>query len=282
MKYRLKRKSLNREIIFIFVTAEGIASYIALSHNGRYAPKILATIKTDVLEEPRGIMNRYLDNNDVKKPEIWVRGYMPELPVQQDLFGNDIVRTDKGALNKEGVFPNVGLSFNHKWICGEYEGYQTTRRRDCKGFITDARAKELSQLKFKRLYTTGTNQIQYGSIVPATSNISTNDIVVVPKSLNEKLNVQEFQIINWESVVPDQFDYDYKAQRYRFIPVSKQLDLLHKELKKRGVSVTESTIHIIPYCLEDEGVQYVKFLSSWDIKTITYVNSLYDFLDLKD
>jgi len=126
--YRLKRKSLDREISLLLLTTEGLASYIALSHNGTYAPKILTTIQTNVLEESEGLMNCYFDNDAVKKPDLWVRGFMPELPVRTGFFGEEVHRTDNHVLNSAGVFPKVGLSFNHRWVCGQFQEEDSNSR----------------------------------------------------------------------------------------------------------------------------------------------------------
>jgi hypothetical protein len=291
IQYRLKRKSINREIKFLFLTTEGLASYIALSHNGKYAPKIITTIQTNVLEESEGLMNCYFHNDDVKKPDLWIRGFMPELPVSINLFGNEVHRIDNKVLNSAGVFPKVGLSFNYKWICGEFEYGDPTKERHCKGFITEDREKEISQLKFGGLFKDDTHQFKFGSIKSGNGSVSENDIVFVPKSISEKLNIVKSQVISWESLISHRYDYNAcryvfmpTAQPYQdelFLPVAEQLNLLHQELKKRGVD-PDTTVHIIPCCLEDEGEQYAKTLSTWDIKTITYLCSPLDFIDLKE
>ncbi len=289
--YRLKRKSLNREISLLFLTAEGLASYIALSHNGKYAPKIFTTIQTGILEESEGLMNSYFDNDAVTKPDLWVRGFMPVIPVSRDCFGIEIHRTDNHVLNSAGVFHKVGLSFNHRWVCGQFMESDPTNERHCKGFISEVREQELFQLKFSALSEKDKHQFKFSSIKTGSESISENDIVVVPQSIREKLNIAESQVVNWESIISHR--YNYGKGRYEFsavskpysseffIPVAEQLNLLHQELKKRDLNA-DDTIHIIPYCLEDEGKQYAETLSSWDIKTITYVNSPLDFVDLKE
>ncbi len=98
------------------------------------------------------------------------------------------------------------------------------------------------------------------------------------------------QVICWESIISSRYDYTAgrlafspTANPYEsefFIPVAQRLDLLYQELKKRELDA-DATVHIIPYCLEDEGEQYVKTIATWSIKTISYVNGLLDFIDLK-
>ena len=50
LEIELKRKGLDRNIKLFYFTGEGLASYIALSHNGLFPPKVVCTIQTGVVE----------------------------------------------------------------------------------------------------------------------------------------------------------------------------------------------------------------------------------------
>ena len=71
--WSLKNIKTNKVVKLIFLTAEGLASYLALSHRGVYAPKILSTIQTCVLELPKSSFSEWL-NSARQKPQFWVKG----------------------------------------------------------------------------------------------------------------------------------------------------------------------------------------------------------------
>ena len=48
----------SRPLRLIVFSGDGLASYIALGHDGEYAPKVLCTIQTGFLELPLGIMEK--------------------------------------------------------------------------------------------------------------------------------------------------------------------------------------------------------------------------------
>lgn len=63
-----------RHIRYVFVAGETLASFWALSRNGRSSPRILVTIQSGPLEEPDGPMEALLAAMRPPRPTIWVRG----------------------------------------------------------------------------------------------------------------------------------------------------------------------------------------------------------------
>ena len=125
---QLKRKSTGRPITLYYFTGEGLASYVALSKNGKYAPRVLCTIQTGVLERPNGLMTRLLKKFD-QKPLLWIRGF--EETQSFDTYSN--------AFATDELYNQVGLDFIDDWVVpvsylGFYSDYPT--KRFCKGFIT--------------------------------------------------------------------------------------------------------------------------------------------------
>jgi hypothetical protein len=98
--WRLRRRSTGRLLTLHFFTFEGLEAYAALSQLGRYAPRVLCTIETRVLEAPRGIFNRFFSVAERAQPLLWVRGFQPTGS------GNDFgVRRD--TLDSVGVLPDA-------------------------------------------------------------------------------------------------------------------------------------------------------------------------------
>jgi hypothetical protein len=71
--WELKHQHSNKIFKLIFMTAEGLATYLSMSWNGEVSPIILSTIQTDVLELPVSSFSRWLAKAP-SKPKIWLKG----------------------------------------------------------------------------------------------------------------------------------------------------------------------------------------------------------------
>ncbi len=74
-EFHIDRKvgDLSRRLRVIFLNGEAVASYCALSRNGKNPPLVFCAIQTGCLEKSQGIMNRVF-NAHPKRPALWVRG----------------------------------------------------------------------------------------------------------------------------------------------------------------------------------------------------------------
>jgi hypothetical protein len=63
----------SRHLRVLYFSGEGLASYVALSHQGQFAPLILCTVRSGVMENPTGVIPRLMREH-ATKPAIWVRG----------------------------------------------------------------------------------------------------------------------------------------------------------------------------------------------------------------
>ena len=292
--YILKRKSLHRTIELKIVATEAIASYIALSHNGKYAPKIVATIQTGVLEETDGFLNRFFESKSVKLPQQWIRGVVPLDPNDRILAGENIDKWKSNALAAEGVFNTVGQNFNHKWITtddwysGKFEGTgMWINERHCKAFIPQEEADKIKTFIFNRKDVTEKHKISNSLMQPCT--INDGDVVVLPKLLANTFNYNG-TIIIWEDVLKYTIsDIQNRAEGKAFswwrnnpifVDVKSQLAALQKELITKEIG-NNTTIHIIPFCYEDSAELYYNTIKQWNYNTITYANGILDFIDLK-
>ena len=278
--YTLVRRSTGRVITLYYLTAEGLASYIALSHNGQYAPRILTTIRTNVLEQPRGIMNRFFAQKEIVYPDLWIRGFMPEPPVEIDVFGKMSRREENDVLCAEGLFQIPAMSFNHKWTCGNFEDWDSTNVRHCKGFVTKKKAKQV-QRKYRDVVDLdghGRHRLLFQDITAQSRHFAPHDLVVAPRRIIEQMDKTRFYSISWESILTCRFDH--KAHRTVYPTVQEQLDLAWKAIQAHNLA-QDATIHLIPYCLEDEGKIYRQGICHWSLPTVTYINGLMDFIDLR-
>lgn len=264
--YKLRRMSSKRIITFYYCTAEGLASYVALSQNGRFAPKILCTIETGALEHPDGILNRLFAKETMKKPLLWIRGFEPRYSP---------FRFPNNALDSYGVYKNKVLDFNSKWKCGwSYSPRQKKMERYCKGYVNDDSLTILKKLSLKPEFISEQHQFLFVTLGDELSTIKEKDCVIVSKKTSLNLGDINCNILYWEN-----FTSNYHG--WWFFPVQEQFNQLSKKLNTMELK-TDTTLHIIPFCLEDEGVAYWNSVKLLNFNTITYLPNMFDFIDLKN
>lgn len=253
--YKVMRVSLNRIINLYFFTGEGIASYIVLSQNGKYAPKMLATIQTGELEKPTGIMNRFYENSLNKRPLIWLRGFEP------DHYFDKHRGHDNDALDETGVFNRRVMNFK-KWQCGIYSTYAYFSRH-VRAFVTEN--------EFSKTYHLN-NCYQNINHVFKLKTIEQNDLTGKLLVCNNHL-IQKFRNYGWnfDAVAWEQI------YQYRTLTVGHQIQELAAYLEAKHV---KHPLVIVPDCFEDEGTAYYHAIVNLPYYTTTFLLSHYDFYDL--
>lgn len=264
--YKVLRKSLNREFTVIIFSGEGIASYIALSQNGKFAPKILATIETGVVEHPESLLNNFFKNILKKRPLLWIRGFEPRYYPHY---------TRNAALDEKGVFSVKALDFNLKYYCGwSYFPRQRSMKRYCKGFVTSETFNSLVSMKLKKDYIDINHQFCFKGIEENRENIKPNDIVLLSRKISQEIQFEGITVL----VLEDLIGYRNYLYNWEGSPV---IDYLFNSLDLMPVP-TGSTIHIIPFFKEDGGEVYFQTVKKFPFKTITYVKNPFDFIDFKE
>jgi hypothetical protein len=71
--YELKHQHSDKIFKLIFMTTEGLATYLSMSWNGEASPIIFSTIQTNVLELPDSSFSRWLAKSP-SRPKIWLKG----------------------------------------------------------------------------------------------------------------------------------------------------------------------------------------------------------------
>jgi hypothetical protein len=265
--YRIRRKSLNRKLTFCFCTAEGLASYVILSQNGKFAPYILSTIQTGVLEQPNGIMNRFYENESRKRPLLWIRGFEPN---QTRSFLSNF----NGALGCNGIYNKKALNFNSKWYCGwSYRPRQKSSDRYCKGFTYTELFEQLKNSTLKENYISNHHIIKLDELDVSSSSIRKIDYIVISRKTSLDLSNVHCNVVFWEDFTSNRSSWALNSAKI-------QLNALNRALSKLELNC-DAILHIIPFCREDEGVLYFESLKMFRQKTITYSPDIFDFFDLK-
>lgn len=263
--YKLYRKSVNRTLIYYYCTAEGLASYLSLSQNGKYAPIAISTIETGALEHPDGILNSFFQNKKKKHPKLWIRGFEPRYSPFK-IYNN--------ALDSIGLFNKKVLDINSIWSCGySYYPRQQKIQRYCKGYVSEAILSELAALSLKEEFKSEKNQFLFEYIGEKQDRIGKNDYIIISKKTKLNLPKTHCNILYWE-------DFTSQHEWWQTISAEEQISKLSNILNKMEVK-KKSVIHLIPFCLEDEGISYYKSIQTLKFKTITYLPNIYDFIDLK-
>lgn len=96
-EFQIDRKvgNASRRLKVVFLNGEALASYCALSRNGKNPPLVFCAIQTGCLEKSQGMMNRVFTAHD-KKPALWVRGCW---------HNDDWPAPTEGVLSRTGTFP---------------------------------------------------------------------------------------------------------------------------------------------------------------------------------
>lgn len=264
--YTIKRKDMDKMIKLYYFTAEGLATYAALSHNGKFAPKILCTIQTGVLEHPGGLMEKLLIRAN-KQPLLWIRGFEPSFDSYECWH-----RGEMTTLFEKGSYCKTGIVFNGVWTAFWSYQNQMTITRHCKGFMTQDGYEKVARMKLKPGFFENKNSLFMGSIEKNTANISDDDVLIIPCSIPAELFV-DCEIIYWEDVLDNQ-EIDFLSCKDQFRKLAEAL--LSNHIKENAV------VHIVPYCYEDQSLEYHASLDDIPNKTITYAKYPMDFFDLKE
>jgi hypothetical protein len=255
--FRVKRKSLDKVINLYYFTGEGIASYIVLSKNGEYAPRVLGTIQTGMMERPTGIMNNFYSNENNARPLLWLRGFEP------DGYFYGFGGNDNDALENLGVFSMKVIDFS-SWRCGRYNDYGDTRRY-VKAFITETQNLNIHNLSNN--YSSENHTYRIERINPDNEAYTNNFVVCGAHHLNQLMQINnQINGVAWENLL----DYNTNC-------ASMQIERLQNYLEANNI--TENLL-IFPHCTEDEGKLYHESILTIKNRTETVLSSPYDFFDL--
>lgn len=255
------RKGTDRRLRLLYMTAEGMASYIVLTHNGRYAPKVLVTIQTGCLETPNGLMTDILERCPTK-PEIWVRGFEPD---HWD-------HRNPALSSKDRVYSVTGGDFLFPWKPrGAFVGYADTDgrgRRHCRAFITPQRLKQLDIMPFPEYERNGIRHSGMQSLLPAPNG--ERHLVVTTRRVSERIRFHPtFHVRCWESLLPR----PHEACSMR--------DSLERLRKIDGTDAYDA-IHFTPFGMEDEGLHLDAFLrETHRARMQAFVYRPLDLIDLR-
>jgi hypothetical protein len=258
---KLKRKSTGRLLTLYYFTGEGLASYVALSSNGKYAPRVLCTIQTGVLERPNGLMTRLLKKFD-QKPLLWIRGF--EETHNYESY-SDAFATDE-------LYNQIGLDFIDEWVVpASYLGFYSDNptKRFCKGFITQDTYYENSVIDHIVI---DKHTVHFYGIQSIEWNTEKRSALFISKKTHSKFS-SELQKCDdytiWERCLDSWVKMNNSKACIDFL---RKIDSLNKY----------NEIHFIPFGMEDEGKLFKEFFKeNLNAEFHMYLHRPMDFYDLK-
>ena len=257
----IRRKGTERRLRLLYMTAEGMASYIALTHYGRYAPKVLVTIQTGCLETPNGLMTDILEHCS-KKPDIWVRGFEPD----------DWDHRNPTLSARDRLYPIPGGDFLFPWRpLGVFVGHGDRNgrgTRHCRAFITPHMQTHLQGLPLPDYGRNGILTTGWESLPPAPAG--ERHLVVTTDQLISRIAFHpSHRLRSWDSLVP-----------HTLQPCSMRDSL--EQLRALDASGAYDAIHFTPFGMEDEGLHLDAFLrETHKARMLAVVHRPLDLLDLR-
>jgi hypothetical protein len=276
IRLKILRKDLNREMQLFYFTGEGLASYIALSHNGRYQPKVICTIETKVLECNHRIMLNLFDQLG-SAPEQWIRGFEGEM-----ILGTSYpAQYSNPALQRDDVYNRIGMNFSFQWNVegtygNPYVDFSHPTIRFTKAFIRQETARQIESRSYRNF---GVHRVMYGDFY----DIATHDtgsvkwLIVTSHFDLEKLGkIPSAKVITWEKVLQP------KGGPVKKPSMRQSLNKLGNLLRNAGPEIP-AKVFFVPFGLEDEGEMLASFFNSFSGPQLNaVVNHPLDLVDLRE
>lgn len=264
----LVRKGIGRKIKMFYMIAEGLASYIVLSQNGKFPPAVLCTIQTEVLEVPNGLMSKIF-NLTGSHPQIWIRGCESDLN-----YIYDFSKSNPALQNHDKLFDVIGEDFQFEWLSqGSYLNFSDLNKhtkRYCKAFITTPYFESIQNKSFE---SGNKNTLQKNGLEMLKINLEKDGrhLILIPSRLKDYLTeiTEGVNISFWDQLFKNG---DKKISLQKSIEFMQELDR----------KLQFDHIHFTPYGLEDEGILLASFLKSNTRATFNcYVYRPLDLLDIR-
>jgi len=270
--YTLKRKGVDRIIHLYYFTSEGLAAYVALSHNGRYTPRVFCTVETKVLERGTDIVEKMFRQLN-SYPMCWIKGYEPD---HYGYMSAACFRDYMYPLKTGSIYTELGSDFIFRWEAeGSFVGVEQEldkkSRRFCKAFIRKETAEDISQMTYREYADHG--MMVRGSLMHIIRKMhepDENAMVVLSRNLSrfEQHLPSSVSCVYWEDLMLD-YDSDNFLSQYNDLgggiekskySMGASLYRLDQYLKEQ-VKDQPDKVFFIPFGLEDEGVVLTDWLS---------------------
>ena len=278
---QLRRRDTGRRLKLFYFTAEGLAAYILLSHNGLHVPRLLVTVETKKLEVDNNLMLD-LFMHVGSRPPLWVKGFQGHrmglgAPYEQDSTGLRVLQPD-------AVYRTVAMDLAFHW---EAEGEFVIRgncdmdsktERLCKVFATDEGTAAVLARPFPEF---GRHRIVHGDVfdVAAREGKEGDWLVVTSRMLPHKSAARsKLRLVTWESLMEGR-----PGRLASKTCMDESLQSLRMAIEQAAqAGALPDRVFFIPLGLEDQGQILAEFLQDIKLARLcAVVRRAFDLSDLR-
>jgi len=283
----LVRRDTKRRLTLYYAAAEGLATYLLLSHRGLFTPRVLITIETKVLEDPGNPIIPGLFRHLGSHPPYWVRGFQGK----KEEGHWDYFSQNHGArvLSPDPLYTHIAQDFAFRWEArGDFQGWgffhdldrDTTRY--CKMFTTTAKAEVLMALPFRSF---GRHRVEMGDLFEAASRSgSAGDWLIAPARVLSSAPIPAGLVpIPWEHLWHSR-PLLLMTKPPHHLHMADTLAALERALlAARDEGRLPQRAFLVPLGLEDQGCQLASFLERFQFTDLhILVRRVGDLVDLRE
>ena len=278
---QLRRRDTGRRIKLFYFTAEGLAAYILLSHNGLHVPRLLVTVETKKLEVDNTLMLD-LFMHVGSRPPLWVKGFQGHrmglgAPYEQDSTGLRVLQPD-------AVYRTVAMDLAFHWEAeGEFvlrgnHDLDAKTERLCKVFATEEGAAAVLGRPFRDF---GRHRIVSGDVfdVAAKEGKGADWLVVTSRMVPPNLPaLSKLRLVTWESLMEGR-----PGRLTGKTCMDESLESLGVALEAAArIGTLPSEVFFVPLGLEEKGQVLEVFFQSHKLSSLcAVVRRAFDLYDLR-
>lgn len=258
------RRDTRQLLTLYYASAEGLATYLLLSHRGRFTPRVLITIETKVLEDPGNPIIPRLFSYLGSHPPYWVRGFQGK----NDDAPWDPFSQEQGArvLSPDPLYTHIALDFAFHWEArgdfqswGVFNDLDRNTTRYCKMFTTTDTAEALTARPFRDF---GRHRVEMGDLFEvAKRDGSDGDWLIAPARVLAAASAPAGLIpFTWEDIMQAR-PLLLKTEEPFPLHMAHALCTLERALLSASdEGRLPQRVFLVPWGLEDQGCQLARFL----------------------
>ena len=281
------RRDNQRMLTLYYAAAEGLATYLLLSHRGRFTPRVLITIETKVLEDPGTPIIPRLFSYLRSQPPYWVRGFQGK----NDDAPWDAFSQEQGArvLSPDPLYTHIAQDFAFHWKArGDFQSWgffndlDRNTTRYCKMFTTTAMAEALNARPFRDF---GRHRVEMGDLFEvARRDGSAGDWLIAPaRVLATSAPAAGLIPFTWEEIMQSRPLLLTTEESFHLHMADTLCTLERALLSARDEGRLPQRVFLVPWGLEDQGCQLAEFLERCQLTDLhILVRRPADLVDLRE
>ncbi|MFZ4595434.1 MAG: hypothetical protein ACOYOF_14340 [Verrucomicrobiaceae bacterium] len=281
------RRDTRRVLTLYYAAAEGLATYLLLSHHGRFTPRVLITIETKVLEDPGSTIMPRLFSYLRSQPLYWVRGFQKKPDdAPWDFYSQ---RDGDRVLSPDSTYTHIAQDFAFHWKArgdfqswGFFNNFDRYTTRYCKMFTTTATAEALAARSFCDF---GRHRVEMGDLFEvARRDGGAGDWLIAPARVFATSTPAAGLIsFTWEEIMQSR-PLLLTTEVPFHLHMADSLGMLERALLSAcDEGRLPQQVFLVPWGLEDQGCQLARFLEHCQLTDFhIVVRRPADLVDLRE